>query len=62
MLIDPPQVPAVIGKTKFKNMNQLQYAGQNVVCHYPRPSYDVLREGLDTYQEAKDKWNKVSGR
>lgn len=60
VLIDPPRIPAVIGQTKYQTMNQVQYAAQDVVCHYHRPSYDVLREGLDTYQEAKDKWNKIS--
>lgn len=60
VLMDPPQVPAVVGNIKYQNMNQVQYAAQNVVCHYHRPTYDVLREGLDTYQEAKEKWNKVS--
>ena len=60
VLIDPPRIPAVVGHTKFQHMNQLQYAGQNVVCQYHQPSYDVLREGLDSYEEDKEKWNSLS--
>ena len=40
-------------------MNKLQYAGQNVVCHYHQPSQDAVREGLDSYQEDKEKWKNL---
>ena len=60
VLIDPPRIPAVIGSTKFRHMNKIQYAGQNVVCHYHQPSQDAVREGLDSYQKDKENWNSLS--